>query len=172
MEHTDIMSATIKHFHRKHKMLPLIRVRNVKCLCRAILFTIVQVELLHVLVGITDSDKRAQLGGLLALSFSKHLFLTHSPSISKQIDTWRRTEESFFVTVRFLRNLRMKDYNNHVASIAQIPFHCLACQPLILMIRSINTGSESRVNWHNRSRRRRRLHSMCHRGQTKLVWHI
>ena len=33
---SDILTVTVKHFDRKHKMLPLIRIGNEKCLGSAI----------------------------------------------------------------------------------------------------------------------------------------
>jgi len=68
------VAVSVEHFHREHKVLPLVRVGDEEGFGRAVLFP-VEVELLHVLVRVADADERAQLRTLLRLAVFQHLFL-------------------------------------------------------------------------------------------------
>lgn len=138
------MSAAVEHLHRQHEVFPLVRVRNVKCLGGAILFAVVQIELLHVLVGVADTNKGAKLRGLFGLAVPEHLLLAHPPAVAEQVDAGRRTEESLLVAVRFLSDFRVEDHDDHVAAVAQVPLHGLPGESLVLVVRSVNT-TETRV---------------------------
>lgn len=60
---------------------------------RAGLYLPLQVELLHFLLTVADSNEGAGLGLLLRAALSLHLFLLLLPATAHQVDTWRRAEE-------------------------------------------------------------------------------
>ena len=63
MEDANISAIAVEHFERQHKVFSLVRIRDEQCFGSAIVFAI-EVELLHVLIGISDADEGTQLGAL------------------------------------------------------------------------------------------------------------
>lgn len=101
------MSTSVEHLYAQHKVFPLVGVGDEESFGSAILFSIVEVQLLHVVVGIADANEGAQLRGLFTFTFSYHLLLPQSPAFAKEVDAWRWTEESLFIAVRFLGHLKV-----------------------------------------------------------------
>lgn len=92
----------------------------------------VEVQLLHVLVGVADADERAQLAALLALAGALHLLALPPPAVAVEVDAGRRAEEPLLVAVRLLRHLGVQHDDDHVAAVAQVLPHRLLRQPLVL----------------------------------------
>lgn len=61
VEQSDVVAIAIEHFHRQHEVLPFVRIRNEQRFRRTILFAIVQVQLLHIVLRITDANECTQL---------------------------------------------------------------------------------------------------------------
>ena len=68
----------------------------------------IKIQLLHVLVGVSDSDECAKLRSGLGFSGTLHLLLLPSPSVAVEIDAWGWAEEAFLVAVRLLSNFGVK----------------------------------------------------------------
>lgn len=126
------MSRPVEHFNREHKVFSFIRIRNIQSLGGTILLAIVQVQLLHVLIGVADADEGAQLRGLLCLAFAQHLLLTQPPALPEQVDTGWRAEEPLLVAVRLLRHLGVQDDHDHVGAVAQVALHGLPREAALL----------------------------------------
>ncbi len=63
MEDPNISAVAVEHFQRQHKVFSLVRIRDEQCFGSAVMFAI-EVELLHVLIGVSDADEGTQLGVL------------------------------------------------------------------------------------------------------------
>lgn len=106
VEHSDVVTVSVEHFYAQHKMFPFVRVRYEERLRSAILFPVVQIQLLHVVVWVSDSNEGTELGRLLTLPFSDHLLLAESPALAEEVNARRRTEESLLVAIRLLSYLQ------------------------------------------------------------------
>lgn len=126
------MAVPIEHLDGQHEVFSLVRVGYVKGLGGTVLLAVVEVELLHVLVGVADADEGAQLRRLLGLSLAQHALASQPPPITEQVDARRRAEEALLVAVRLLRHLGMQDHHDHVGAVAQVPLHGLACEAALL----------------------------------------
>lgn len=82
IEHADVVTIAVEHFHREHKMLTLIGIGNEQRLGRAILFAI-QIELLHILIRTADANEGAQLSAMLTLTLLQHLLVTATPTAAE-----------------------------------------------------------------------------------------
>ena len=88
MEDANVLAVAVKHFHRKHKVFAFVRIGDEKGLCGAITLSrrkklkrlqqwgeemktyfAVEVELLHILIRVADTDESAQLRGGLGLGW-------------------------------------------------------------------------------------------------------
>ena len=92
----------------------------------------VEVELLHVLVGVADTDEGAELRSLLGLPCPRHLLPLLPPSVAVEVDAGRRTEEALLVAVGLLRHLGVQHDDDHVAAVAEVLLHGLGAQTLVL----------------------------------------
>ena len=101
------MSTSVEHLYAQHKVFPFVGVGDEEGFGGAILFAVVEVQLLHVVVRIADADEGAELRGLFTFAFSYHLLLPQSPALAKEVDARRGTEESLFIAVRFLGHLKV-----------------------------------------------------------------
>jgi len=112
VERADVVADVVKHPDHQHEVLPFVRVRDEQRFGGAILLSVVQVQRLQLLIGAADTDERAHLRVGLRHPFPKQLFLAKSPAVAKQVDAGRRTEEPLFVSVRFLSDFGVQDYQH------------------------------------------------------------
>jgi hypothetical protein len=59
-------------------------------------------------------------------------YLFHSPALAKEVNARRRAEKPLFVSVRLLGDFSVQNHDHHVASLAQVLFHCFTRQTLVL----------------------------------------
>lgn len=104
------MAIAVEHFHRQHKVFALIGIGDEQRFGGAILFAVVQVQLLHILVGVADPDEGAQLRITFGDALAQHVLLSMAPAVAEQVDAGRRTEEALLVAVGFLRHLYMETF--------------------------------------------------------------
>lgn len=126
------MTIPIEHLDGQHKVFSFVGVRYVEGLSGAVLLAIVEVKLLHVLVGVADADEGTQLRGLLRLTLAQHALAPQPPSVPEQVDAGWWAEEALFVAVRLLGHFRMQDNDDHVGAVAQVPLHGLARETALL----------------------------------------
>ena len=70
-------------------------------------------------------------GTILGQLLPYHFFAFPPPAIPIEVNTGWGTEKSFFVAVGFLSHFGVKHYYDHVATFAQVLFHCISCQTLV-----------------------------------------
>ena len=112
--------------------------------CKLFYFA-VEVELLHILIGIADADESAELRsgfslcrwGSVGCGFALDGLASPPPSVAVEVDTRRRAEETFLVTVRLLGHFSVKDDDDHVAVLLQVAHHRFSGQPLFLVPSSV-----------------------------------
>lgn len=61
VKHADVVPAAVEHLHAQHEMLALVGVGDEQRFGRAVLLAVVEVELLHVVVRVADSDEGTKL---------------------------------------------------------------------------------------------------------------
>ena len=86
-------------------MLPLVAVGDEEGFRGAVVLSI-QVQLLHLLVGVADADEGAQLRVVLRGAGAVQLLPLALPALAVEVDARRRAEEPLFVAVGLLRDLR------------------------------------------------------------------
>src|SRR5579863_9664980 len=86
----------------------------------------VEVQLLHVLVRVPNSDEGTKLCPLLTLSVLQELLPFPPPAVPIQVDAGGRAEKSLLVPVRLLCYLRMLNHQNHVPPVPEVSLHGLS----------------------------------------------
>lgn len=132
VEHADVVSRPVEHLHRQHEVLPLVGVGYVQSFGGAVLFAVVEVQLLHVVVGVPYADEGAELGRLIGVSVPEHLFVAETPPFAEEIDAGGRAEEAFFVAVGLLGDLRVEDHHDHVGAVPEVALHGVAGEAAVV----------------------------------------
>ena len=72
MKDADVRSVAVEHLEAEHEVFPLVTVADEEGLGGAVVLP-VEVELLHLLVGVADANEGAQLAAVLRLPLGYHL---------------------------------------------------------------------------------------------------
>src|SRR5438093_502192 len=90
------------------------------------IYLAIKVQLLHILITVSDADKCAKLSSLFGFALLEHLLPLPPPTFSEQVDAGWRAKEPLLVPVRFLSHFRVQDNQSLISSVTQILLHCLS----------------------------------------------